>query len=100
MSQLGFGVAQGQEKHLASHIRIAAFDGFFLAALQQRHQVTANLHLILALHLRQFFHRGFSHALQARHIHASALQQGFGAIGLAQHGQQQVGRLDVSVVSA
>ena len=36
----------------------------------------------------------------AGHVDARALQQRLRAIGLAQQGQQQVGRLDVGVVGA
>ncbi len=54
----------------------------------------------MALNLRQLFHGGLGRAEQARHVDPGALQQRLGAIVLAQHGGQHVGRFDESMVLA
>ena len=59
-----------------------------------------NLHLVLPLHFRQALHRCLGGLGQSRHVDTRALQQRLRAIGLTQHGQQQVSGLNVSVVSA
>ena len=52
----------------------------------------------MALHLWQPAHGGLGRSQQRRHVHARALQQGLGALVLAQHGQQHMGGLNEGVV--
>jgi len=68
--------------------------------LQELAQLGAGLHLILALHLGQTLDQGFGGRGQAADVHARTGEQGAGAISLSQHGEQEVGRFDVSVVRA
>ena len=56
--------------------------------------------LLMALDLRALVHRALGAGQQAGHVHAGALQQRARAVFLAQHGHQQVFRLDVGVVVA
>jgi len=93
-------VGHGQQEQFTGNELITALDGLFLGRLQQRDHVAPDLHLLLAFHLRQFLDGGFGGGRQARHIDTGALQQRLGAVLLAQHGHQQVGRLDVGVVIA
>jgi hypothetical protein len=98
LSHLAFVIAQGQEKQLTGNECVIALDAFFFGHLQQAHQLTTDLHLLLALHLRQFalqVPRGF---LQGIHTHTRALQQGLGAILLVQHHRHQVRRLDIGMI--
>jgi hypothetical protein len=69
----------------------------FSVACSRAH-VAAGLNLLAALHLGQTLQAVFGGLLQARHVHASALQQRFGAVFLPQHGHQQVRGFDVGVV--
>jgi hypothetical protein len=80
----------GQQEQLAGNELVAALDGFLLGGLQQRDQVAADLHLLLALHLGQALDGGLGRSQQARHVGTRALQQRLGAVVLAQHGHQQV----------
>jgi hypothetical protein len=99
IADLGLAVGQRQQEQLAGDELVAALDGFLFGGLQQLGQLGADLHLLLALHLRQRL-MAASPRQQAGHIDARALQQGFRAVVLAQHGRQQVDGLDVGVVVA
>ena len=79
---------------------VVALDGFLLGRLQQLAEFGADLHLVMALHLRQLLDGRFGGLQQAGHVGAGALEQRARAVVLAQHGDQQVDRLDVGVVVA
>ncbi len=72
---------------------------FLVGRLQQRHQVAARLHRLPALHLRQRVDRGFHRRAQRAGVGAGPIEQRFRAVGLGQHGRQQVRRFDVRVVA-
>jgi len=57
------------------------------------------LDLIGALHLRQAVDLGLQVLGQGRHLDTCFFEQGLGAVFLADHGQQDVGWLDVRVVA-
>ena len=100
LGKVGFGLAQRHQKQLAGDKLVAALDGLFFGGLQQADHVASDLHLFLALHLGQFFHGRVRLRQQHRHVDASALQQGFGPVLLAQHGRQHVAGLDIGMVLA
>ena len=98
--QFRLAVGQGQQKKLAGHKRIAAFERLFFSGLQQFDQIGADLYLVLPSHLRQPFNSGSGGRQQAVDVDTRSLQQGFGAVLLLQHGQQNVCGVDVGVVFA
>ena len=98
LGKVRLGLAQSQHEQLAGNKLVAALDGLFLRRLQQAHHVAAHLHLFLALHLGQLFHGGVSGCQQGLHVHARALQQGLGAVLLAQHCRHDVGRFYIGMV--
>ncbi len=97
---LGVAIGQGQQEQFAGDELVAALQGFFFGGLQQLAQIGANLHLVVPLHLGQLLHGVFYGGGQGGHIHPGALQQGFRPLVLAQHGRQQVQRVDVGMVVA
>jgi len=52
------------------------------------------------LNLRQFVHGGLGGTLQTRHVGPRTLQERFGTVRLAQHGEHHVTRLDVRMIGA
>ena len=98
VAQIGFAIGQGQQKQLASNKLVAALDGLFFRRLQQRDQITPYLHLILAVDFGQLLQRGLGDTQKPRVVHTRALQQGFGAIALVQHGRHHMGGLNKSMV--
>jgi hypothetical protein len=100
VANLALAVGGSQQKQLAGHVLVTALDGFLLGSLQQGDKVTPHLHLFLTFDLGQLLDRRLGRRLQPGHVDAGTLQQRLGPILLAQHGQQQVRRLDVGVVVA
>ncbi len=99
-AEVGLGIGQRQQEHLAGDELVAALAGFFFCGLQQRDQIAPRLHhLALALHLRQAADGGVQRRLQRGGVGAGAVEQGLRAVGLRQHRRQQVRRLDVRVVA-
>jgi hypothetical protein len=92
-------VGQGEQEHLAGDVGVALFVGFFLGALQQADGVAPGLDLLGTLHLGQLIDLLLQGGGQRGHLDARLFQQGLGAIVLAQHGQQDVGRFDVGVLA-
>ena len=95
-----FAVGQGEQEKFARDELVAALDGFFFGSLQQLGQLLADLDLVLTLHLRQLFDSAVSRLHQPSDVDARTLQQRTRAVFLAQHGGQQMHRLDVAVVVA
>ena len=93
-----FGIAQGQHEQLTRHKLVAPLDRLFFRCLQEADHVAPHLHLFLALHFGQFFHGSVGCSQQRLRIDPGALQQGLGAVFLAQHGSHHVGGLDIGVV--
>ena len=100
LARVPFVIGQGQKKQFTGNVLVLAFEAFFFGRLDQTHQLAPHLHLILALYLRVTCHHLLRVLQQGRHRHACAHQQRLGPIGLAQHGDHQVGRLNISLVSA
>ncbi|KWT97198.1 hypothetical protein APY03_1758 [Variovorax sp. WDL1] len=100
VADLGLAVGQGQQEELAGDELVVALDGFLLGGLQQLGQLGADLHLVVALDLRQPLDGRLGRIEQPGHVGAGTLEQRARAIGLAQHGHQKVNRLDVGVVVA
>ncbi len=92
-------IRQGEQEHLAGNVRVALLVGFLLGALQQADGVAAGLNLLGTLHLGQLVDLLGEAGGQGRHLDTGAFEQGLGAVVLLQHGQQDVGRLDVGVVA-
>jgi hypothetical protein len=93
------GIGQGEQKHFAGDELITPFERFFFGGLQQPDQLWPGLHLLLPMDLRQTGDGGLGGGQQCRHLGASTLQQGFGAVGLPEHGDQQMGHFDVGVIA-
>ena len=100
LARVPFVIGQGQKKQFTGNVLVLALEAFFFSRLDQTHQLAPHLHLILALDLRVARHHLLRVLQQGRHRHACAHQQRLGPIGLAQHGDHQVGRLNISLVSA
>ena len=95
---LGVAVGQRQHKQFAGDELVTALDGFLFRGLHQLAQLGADGDLVVALDLGQLLDGVFHGRGHGRHIRAGALQQGLGAVVLAQHGGQQVQGVDVGVV--
>ena len=100
VAQGALGIRHRQQKQLAGNELVAALECFLFGGLQQLGQLGVDLHLLLAGHLGQAFDSRVGGCQQTRHIDAGALQQRFRAVGLPEHGHQQVHGLDVGVVLA
>ena len=100
LASIALVVGQRQQEQLARDELVAALDGLFLGRLQQRAHIAVQRDLFLPVHLRQLLDCGLGACQQSLYIDARALQQGLGAVFLAQHGNQHVGRGDVGVIVA
>ena len=98
--QFRLAIGQSQQKEFTGNECIASFEGLFFGGLHQLDQFRPHLNLILTCDLWQPLHSRIGSRHQRCHIDASPLQQRFRAILLLQHGQQNVGWIDVSVIFA
>mmetsp|Transcript_6214 Transcript_6214/g.25125 ORF Transcript_6214/g.25125 Transcript_6214/m.25125 type:complete len:674 (-) Transcript_6214:1823-3844(-) len=98
--QVGLGIGQGQQEHLAGDELVAALAGFLFGGLQQRHQVPPGLHrLARTADLGQAGDQSVERRLQRRRLDACPLQQRARAVVLGQHRRQHMDRLDIGVVA-
>ena len=97
-AHVSLAVGQRQQEQLAGNELVIALDGFLFGGLQQPCKFLANLDLVLALHLRQLLDSGIGGLHKTVDVDAGPLQQRARTVFLAQHGGQQMRRLDVVVV--
>ncbi|MNX72977.1 hypothetical protein D3C86_1043530 [compost metagenome] len=96
---LAFVVGQRQQEQFAGDIGVTPSRRFLVGAGQHRVQVAANLHVVVALNLRQGLHGGFQRGLQAVDRHAGARQQtACAAVRIGQQCRQHVHGLDVGMI--
>ncbi len=98
LADVGLAVGHRQQEEFARDELVIALEGLLLGRLQQPGQIGADLHHIVALHLRQALEGTLDGRAEAGHIDAGALEQRARPVVLPQHREQQVCRLDVGVV--
>ena len=100
LANICFAVCQRQQKQLTGDELVTALDRLLFRRLQQTHHVAANLHLhlLLAVHGRQFCNRRLACRQQTVDVHAGALQQRPGPVVLLEHRHQHMAGFDIGVV--
>ena len=100
-AEVGLRIGQREQEHLARDELVAALGGLLLGGLQQRHQVAPGLHRLPAA----FAPAAGPIAIVSTAVFSAAVltparsSKALRAVGLRQHGEQQVRRLDVRVVA-